>query len=572
MVIRGFVGFLVTDSRPDRGVISPDVTRRLLDRFVSAAPARAGDPALASLTPRERDVLLEIAAGRSDADIAAHLFLEESTVESHVGRMLAKLDLTSRVQAVIFAYETGLVAPGTPHGWKAPKVSTGARGPRRPLPDRGGPLRRKRFRAASTRGDHPRSRLPDAAAAGQVATFVGCNRPHGLVAFASMSLDAVEPPSIRRAGLLVVLLLGPLAVFVVLRQPAGSGALGTPSDAVGMTLVLMAILPLAVIDARPVTAVVVSSVGVSGAMLTGHATTLDALATLIGVGLCAYKAGPHAAAIAGLAGAAGIALAPALNPSAPALAATLANGLLAVVAAVVGLSARAQRSYTFALELRSRELEQLRATEAREIVAQERLRIAREVHDVVGHALAAIALHARVGTRRLGRDPVGTARALEEITELAASALAETREAVGQLRTTSSDDLRPQRGLDDLDELMVALRTSDVSVALRREGDGPPVPGVVQSAAYRIVQESLSNVARHAGPANAAILVRREPQAILIEVSDDGRQHSQPVVEGHGLIGMRERVSGLGGVLEAGPRPDGGWRVSARLPTGPVST
>ena len=121
----GAVGFLVKDSPPDRiidavravargdALISPEVTRRLLDQFASAAPARAGDPVLAELTPRERDVLLGIAAGRSNADIAAHLHLEESTVKSHVGRMLAKLGLTSRVQAVIFAYETGLVAPGS---------------------------------------------------------------------------------------------------------------------------------------------------------------------------------------------------------------------------------------------------------------------------------------------------------------------------------------------------------------------------------------------------------------------------------------------------------------------------
>jgi DNA-binding NarL/FixJ family response regulator len=122
----GAVGFLVKESPPDRiidavrtvargdALISPEVTRRLLDQFASSAPARAGDPALADLTPRERDVLLGIAAGRSNADIAAHLHLEESTVKSHVGRMFAKLGLTSRVQAVIFAYETGLVAPGAP--------------------------------------------------------------------------------------------------------------------------------------------------------------------------------------------------------------------------------------------------------------------------------------------------------------------------------------------------------------------------------------------------------------------------------------------------------------------------
>jgi DNA-binding NarL/FixJ family response regulator len=120
----GAVGFLVKDSPPERiidavdavargdALIAPEVTRRLLDQFVAQAPARAGDPRLAELTPREHDVLLEIAAGRSNAEIAAQLQLEESTVKGHVRRMLGKLGLASRVQAVIFAYETGLVAPG----------------------------------------------------------------------------------------------------------------------------------------------------------------------------------------------------------------------------------------------------------------------------------------------------------------------------------------------------------------------------------------------------------------------------------------------------------------------------
>ena len=122
----GAVGFLVKDSPPERiidavhavargdALISPEVTRRLLGQFVSNAPARAGDPRLEELTPREHDVLLEIAAGRSNAEIAAALHLEESTVKGHVRRMLAKLGLASRVQAVIFAYETGLVVPGAP--------------------------------------------------------------------------------------------------------------------------------------------------------------------------------------------------------------------------------------------------------------------------------------------------------------------------------------------------------------------------------------------------------------------------------------------------------------------------
>jgi signal transduction histidine kinase len=393
-----------------------------------------------------------------------------------------------------------------------------------------------------------------------------------------MTRIAVEPPSVRRLSVAVALVLGPLAVFAVLRRPAEYALFGPPSDAVGVALVLVAILPLVLLEARPRAAIVLISVGVSAVLLTGHHTTFEALAILLGVGLCAYRAGRGAAVLAVLAGVVGIAVAPALSDTVTPLSQSLANGLLVVIAAMAGLSARSQRSSAIQLEQRSRELEQrsreleeLRAAENREIVAQERLRIAREVHDVVGHALAAIALHARVGTRRVGRDPSGTARSLEEITELAASALAETRDAVGQLRTTDGADLQPHRSLEDLDELVAAFRASDVTVSLRREGEGPPVPTLVQSAAYRIVQESLSNVVRHVRPpATATVLLRREPQALLVDVSDDGKARARPGVPGHGLVGMHERASGLGGTLEAGPGPDGGWQVRATLPTGPL--
>jgi signal transduction histidine kinase len=388
-----------------------------------------------------------------------------------------------------------------------------------------------------------------------------------------MTRIAVEPPSVRRLSVAVALVLGPLAVFVVLQRPAEYALFGPPSDAVGVALVLVATLPLVLLEARPRAAIVLSSVGVSAVMLTGHHTTFEALAMLLGVGLCTYRAGRGAAVLAVLAGVLGIAVAPALSDTVTPLSQSLANGLLVVIAAMAGLSARSQRSSAIQREQRSRELEELRAAENREIVAQERLRIAREVHDVVGHALAAITLHARVGIRRVDRDPSGTARSLEEITELAASALAETRDAVGQLRTSDGADLQPHRGLADVDELIAAFGGPDVTVTLHREGDGQPVPTVVQAAAYRIVQESLSNIARHARPpTNATVLLRREPQALHVDVTDDGDAPASPGVPGHGLVGMRERASGLGGTLEAGPGPNGGWRVHATLPTGPVAT
>jgi signal transduction histidine kinase len=176
-------------------------------------------------------------------------------------------------------------------------------------------------------------------------------------------------------------------------------------------------------------------------------------------------------------------------------------------------------------------------------------------------------VQARVATRRLSRDPAAVAGALADISELAASALGDTREAVGQLRTADGPGTRPQHDLDGLDELVAAMRAPDLKVSLRREGDGPPVPAAVQSAAYRIVQESLSNVTRHARARTATVVVRREPSALVVEVTDDGPAAAAAFAEGHGLVGMRERAEGLGGTLQAGPRDIRGWRVLARLPT-----
>jgi signal transduction histidine kinase len=237
--------------------------------------------------------------------------------------------------------------------------------------------------------------------------------------------------------------------------------------------------------------------------------------------------------------------------------------IIAVLATIVGDVLRS-------LHQRNAELEALRAVEAREAVAQDRVRIARDVHDVVGHALAGIALQARAGRRLVDRDSERTADALREIDELATRALGETREAIGRIRVPGQPaELRPQPRLEDLDDLVSRLdEDGDLEVRLSRSGDIAGVADVVQASAYRIVQEALSNVVKHARPARAVVEVVAHDGAVEIEVLDDGRRAPADDGRGHGVRGMRERAAQHGGTLEAGPRGNagGGWRVHARLP------
>jgi signal transduction histidine kinase len=247
---------------------------------------------------------------------------------------------------------------------------------------------------------------------------------------------------------------------------------------------------------------------------------------------------------------------------------------IAVVALVVvlGSGLQVQREYARALESRTRELQELRDVERREAIAQERLRIARELHDIVGHALAAITLHAQVARRRLTADPKLLAEPLNEIVELSSSALAQTRETVGLMRGEGDPTaLGPLPTLDDLDDLVAGLRSADARIELIRDGAGAAVPRRVQSAGYRIAQEALSNVIKHAGAAKAVVTVRQAPRELTVEVRDDGARVADPVQAGSGIRGMRERAAALGGTLEAGPGSDGGWAVTARFPIGQAS-
>jgi signal transduction histidine kinase len=199
--------------------------------------------------------------------------------------------------------------------------------------------------------------------------------------------------------------------------------------------------------------------------------------------------------------------------------------------------------------------------EARTAVADERVRLARELHDVVSHNLSVVVLQA-AGARASGATDPTT---LEKIEQSGRESLVEMRRLLGVLRREGDDaDLAPQHGVANIAELAERVRAAGVDVDLRIDDACRQLPPALDASVYRIVQESLTNVIKHAGQARAAVDVQGNAQAVTVDVIDDGIG-SAPGEGGHGLIGMRERVALFGGELTAGPRPGGGFAVHARL-------
>ena len=198
--------------------------------------------------------------------------------------------------------------------------------------------------------------------------------------------------------------------------------------------------------------------------------------------------------------------------------------------------------------------------------AEERMRIARELHDVVGHALSVIVVQAGVERKLVGPAGGSTHETLETIEGTARGALAEMRRLVGMLRTEEDGlPLSPQPRVREIGALVEQVRAAGLRVDLQVEGEPTDVPSGVDLSAYRIVQEALTNAVRHAGPASVRVLIRYAPTEITLEIDDDGRGPSGRG-EGHGLAGMRERVSVLGGSIRTGVGEDGGYAVHVRLP------
>jgi len=241
-------------------------------------------------------------------------------------------------------------------------------------------------------------------------------------------------------------------------------------------------------------------------------------------------------------------------------------GALVAASGVLGYALRTRRDYVAELRDRAARLEAEEGERAARAVVDERLRIARELHDVIGHSISLIAIQSEAAARSARSDPDAVPAYLSRISAASRQALAEMRGVLAVLRPDAEAELSPQPGLEQLGELAASLRAGGLETQLEAEPMHLP-PGIAL-AVYRIVQESLTNVLKHAGAdAKASVTIIRSAGTVLISVYDDGAGPSgQASSTAHGIVGMRERAAAYGGTLRTGARPSGGFEVEALIP------
>ncbi|MEU6954942.1 sensor histidine kinase [Streptomyces sp. NPDC045714] len=251
-----------------------------------------------------------------------------------------------------------------------------------------------------------------------------------------------------------------------------------------------------------------------------------------------------------------------------------------VLAWVLGDSLRTRRAYFDQLEERAARLEREREAQSKVAVAAERARIARELHDVVAHNVSVMVVQADGAAYVMDAAPDQAKQALETISSTGRQALAEMRRLLGVLRTgdaPESGEYVPQPDVEQIEDLVAQVRQTGLVVDFKVEGTPRPLPSGVELTAYRVVQEALTNTRKHGGPdAGASVRLVYFDDGLGLLIEDDGRGAAHELYEdggadgaGHGMIGMRERVGMVGGTLDAGPRPGGGFRISALLPLKP---
>jgi signal transduction histidine kinase len=237
------------------------------------------------------------------------------------------------------------------------------------------------------------------------------------------------------------------------------------------------------------------------------------------------------------------------------------------IAWLIGYALRERTERTVAAEERAARAERDREAAARVAVAEERGRIARELHDVVAHAVGVMVLQVGAVRHRMPAADTETREALENVEKAGRTALAEMRRLLGAMRRDGDQaELTPQPGLADLDRLLDDVRAAGLAVQLRVHGDPVALPPGLDLSAYRIVQEAVTNTLKHAQAHHADVEVTYEPAELLVEVRDDGQGPLASDGLGHGLVGMRERVKIFGGDMSAGAAPGGGFVVRVRLP------
>jgi signal transduction histidine kinase len=375
-------------------------------------------------------------------------------------------------------------------------------------------------------------------------------------------------------------LLDPLAASIILALIFTAGGLvellmrsGVPvgyreDGAALIVLTVASGLTLALLWWSPLGSLVAAVVLLCAQVLAGYEFTVAAVAVVM-VASFATVAFDHRnrAVVAGFVVAAGVILILLQLPTVPwqAAVATWASlSILWVVAVVI----RIYRGSIERAERRAALFAADREARAREAVTEERARMARELHDSVGHALNVVVLHAGAAQRIIDKKPELAREALESIETAGRQALGDIERMLGILRApdeAAAVDVTP--GMSQLETLCGQVREAGLPVELTVEGEVRPLPASLDLTAYRIVQESLTNTLKHAGKTRATVSVRYEDAAVALEVLDEGRGVTPATAGGgRGLLGMRERVATFRGELEAGPRPDGGFGVRARLP------
>jgi signal transduction histidine kinase len=345
------------------------------------------------------------------------------------------------------------------------------------------------------------------------------------------------------------------------QPPAGTAAAHTPDAA--LLLVAAACLVLAARRRYPVPVLAVSTAAIMAYSLLGYVNGAASLAPSVAVFVVAEST-PLRTALAAAAISLGGLIAATIpaNPFGPVGGGFVLIPALILVPLLAGIGVRSRNAYAASLAARAE-------TDASRRVDEERLRIARELHDIVAHSMATISVQAGVAEHVLPANPAAAAAALQAIKSASKDGLRELRAILNVLRQADdADPVRPAPGLAQLDGLVTGASEAGLPTALRQAGRPRPLPAGLDLAAYRIIQESLTNAIRHAGPARATVDVRYSETDVQIEITDDGSggpAGGRPGA-GHGLIGMRERAVSVGGSLAAGPAPEGGYRVRAVLP------
>ncbi len=350
-----------------------------------------------------------------------------------------------------------------------------------------------------------------------------------------------------------------------------------PLTAPTSTAFVVAALPVLLRRQAPVAAMVLGYLTLFGISLTtdGIYSTIPFPAVV-----CAYTLadlrGRRAAVIATVAGLPIVLfLLQAYSPHALFSWITAQNLALVVLPAALGVAAHDRRAYTEALVERAQVAERNQEEMARRRVSEERLRIARDVHDVVAHAMVTINVQAGVGAYLVRSDPDEAHSTLRTIKQVSGDALTDLRSMLGILRNDDETDsplggpALPVQGLAALDDLTEGLRRAGIELTVEIDPEARSLPASVDSTAFRIVQEALTNTLRHAGPTSARIAIAHHGDRVRVAVTDAGgapAEHLTSSGSGSGISGMRERTTALGGSLTAGPRPGGGWQVVAWLP------